>query len=85
MPDRFYAICNCCKCCCCGIEWMVKYGSPMLASSGYVAPVDETLCAACGTCVDACPFEAPSVGRGECGKLGQMHGVWCVFQGPQSW
>jgi len=56
--DRFYAICNCCKCCCGGIEAMVKYGIPMMASSGYVAQVDETLCAACATCEDACPFGA---------------------------
>jgi ferredoxin len=56
--DRFYALCNCCKCCCCGIEAMTKYGIPMMAPSGYVAQVDETLCTACGTCVDACPFGA---------------------------
>lgn len=56
--DRFYAICNCCKCCCAGIEGMVKYGVPSIASSGYVAEVDETLCVACGTCEDACPFGA---------------------------
>jgi hypothetical protein len=28
---RFYAICNCCKCCCGGLEAMVKYGVPMVA------------------------------------------------------
>jgi ferredoxin len=55
---RFYAICNCCKCCCAGIEAMVKYNSPMLASSGFVARVDESLCSACGVCVEACPFGA---------------------------
>ena len=55
---RFYAICNCCKCCCGGVETMVKYGAPSMASSGYVAQVDETLCAACATCADACVFEA---------------------------
>lgn len=55
---RFYAICNCCKCCCGGIESMLRYGAPMMASSGYVAQVDETLCAGCGACVEACPFEA---------------------------
>jgi ferredoxin len=59
--DRFYAICNCCKCCCGGIEAMVKYGIPMMASSGYVAQVDETLCAACAACEDACPFRAIQV------------------------
>ena len=59
--DRFYSICNCCKCCCGGIEVMMKYGSPGMASSGYVAQVDESLCAACGTCVDVCPFDAVSM------------------------
>ena len=61
MLDRFYVICNCCKCCCGGIETMVKYGISMMSSSGYVARVDETLCATCGTCIDLCPFEALSL------------------------
>ena len=58
MLDRFYAICNCCKCCCGGIQAMTQYGIPMVASSGYVAQVDETLCTGCSTCEEACPFEA---------------------------
>jgi len=37
---------------------MVKYGTPMVASSGYVAQVDETLCTDCTNCKDACPFGA---------------------------
>jgi len=61
MLDRFYAICNCCKCCCGGLEAMVKHDIPMVASSGYVAEVDEALCSACGICVDACPFGALSI------------------------
>lgn len=61
MHDRFYVICNCCKCCCGGIETMNKYGIPMMASSGYVAIIDEDLCGACGTCVENCPFEAISL------------------------
>jgi len=56
--NRFYAICNCCACCCGGLEAMVKHGVPMVASSGYVAEVDEAACIACGDCVSACPFEA---------------------------
>jgi NAD-dependent dihydropyrimidine dehydrogenase PreA subunit len=56
--DRFYAICNCCKCCCGGIEAMVKYGAPSMLSSGYVAKVDEANCTACGACEDACAFKA---------------------------
>lgn len=59
--DRFYAICNCCTCCCGGIEAMVKYGNPMLASSGYVAQVDEGQCSNCALCVEACPFGALSM------------------------
>jgi len=58
--NRFYAICNCCKCCCGGIEAMMKYGIPMMASSGYVADVEQDLCNLCGACVDACPFSALS-------------------------
>ena len=37
---------------------MTQYGIPMVASSGYVAQVDETLCTGCSTCEEACPFEA---------------------------
>jgi len=36
-------------------------GTPVLASSGYIAQVDEDLCAACGSCADACQFAAISV------------------------
>jgi ferredoxin len=61
MLDRFYAICNCCKCCCGGIEAMIKYGSPMIASSGYVARVNQPVCGQCGACVEACPFGALSL------------------------
>jgi len=60
MLNRFYAICNCCQCCCGGIEAMTKYGVPFMASSGYVAQLDAGLCNQCGACVDACPFNALS-------------------------
>jgi NAD-dependent dihydropyrimidine dehydrogenase PreA subunit len=58
MLNRFYAICNCCKCCCGGIWEMVERGVPMVASSGYVAQIDTDACTNCGDCVDACPFKA---------------------------
>jgi NAD-dependent dihydropyrimidine dehydrogenase PreA subunit len=61
MMNRFYAICNCCKCCCGGIEAMTRYGIPMMASSGYVATLDRDLCNQCGACVDVCPFDALSM------------------------
>jgi NAD-dependent dihydropyrimidine dehydrogenase PreA subunit len=61
MMDRFYVLCNCCKCCCGGVENMVKFGAPMMASSGYIVEADTKLCEACGACVESCPFEALSL------------------------
>lgn len=63
MHNRFFAICNCCSCCCGGLEAMVQHGVPMVASSGYVAQVDELGCIACGDCEEACPFDAVHVKR----------------------
>jgi len=57
MLNRFYAMCNCCKCCCGGIT-MMRQGVPMMASSGYVAEIDPALCTNCDDCVEACPFNA---------------------------
>jgi heterodisulfide reductase subunit A-like polyferredoxin len=37
---------------------MAKYDAPMVAASGHVAQVDESLCTACGACEEACPFGA---------------------------
>ena len=63
MLNRFYAICNCCSCCC-GAMQAHRNGTPMLASSGYVSRVDADLCVGCGVCVDFCQFGALSVGDG---------------------
>ncbi|THB73162.1 MAG: 4Fe-4S ferredoxin [Desulfobulbaceae bacterium] len=57
MLDRFYAICNCCSCCC-GAMQAQQNGTPMLASSGFVCEVDEEYCTSCGSCVEVCQFEA---------------------------
>jgi len=61
LGGRFYAICNCCQCCCGGIEAMKKYSIPMVASSGYVAAIDSDLCNACGNCAPFCAFDALAV------------------------
>jgi NAD-dependent dihydropyrimidine dehydrogenase PreA subunit len=58
MLGRFYAICNCCKCCCGGIEGMRNSDARFLTSSGYVAQIDRAACSLCGACIDGCPFDA---------------------------
>jgi len=57
MLNRFYAICNCCSCCC-GAMQAQREGTPMLISSGYVSQVDADLCAGCGDCESVCQFDA---------------------------
>lgn len=61
--DRFYAICNCCACCC-GAMQAQRMGTPMLASSGYLSQVDESACLGCETCVSVCQFHAISMQDG---------------------
>jgi ferredoxin len=62
MLGRFYAICNCCACCC-GAMNAHQHGTPMLAASGYLCAVDEELCIACGECAQVCQFDAIQVGQ----------------------
>lgn len=60
MLGRFYAICNCCSCCCGAME-AVRNGIPMLTPSGYIAVVDPHKCIGCGQCMEYCPFGAMKV------------------------
>jgi Pyruvate/2-oxoacid:ferredoxin oxidoreductase delta subunit len=57
MLHRFYAICNCCSCCC-GAFQAQRNGTPMIIYSGYTAEVDSVLCIGCGTCGQYCQFDA---------------------------
>lgn len=57
MLGRYYAICNCCSCCC-GAMKAHQNHIPMLASSGYVAQIDREFCLDCGTCHEYCQFSA---------------------------
>ncbi|MDI6697137.1 MAG: 4Fe-4S binding protein [Anaerolineales bacterium] len=63
MLGRFYAICNCCACCC-GAMQAQRNGTPMLAPSGFVCRVDELLCIGCGECAEICQFHAIYVENG---------------------
>ena len=57
MLGRFYAICNCCSCCC-GAMQSQRNGTMMLASSGYIAQVHPEDCIGCGSCAENCQFDA---------------------------
>jgi Pyruvate/2-oxoacid:ferredoxin oxidoreductase delta subunit len=63
MLGRFYAICNCCACCC-GAMGAHQRGTPMLASSSFVSTVDQDLCIGCGDCAEYCQFSAIHVDIG---------------------
>jgi Pyruvate/2-oxoacid:ferredoxin oxidoreductase delta subunit len=60
MLGRFYAICNCCSCCCGAIQ-AHQHGTPMLASSGLITKVDQDLCLGCEICTGYCQFNALSL------------------------
>ncbi len=55
---RIWAICNCCKCCCAGMEFMNDFGIKFMCSSGFVPETDGERCNACFKCVAKCPFNA---------------------------
>ena len=84
MVDRFYGICNCCKCCCGGIKGMTQFDIPMVASSGYVAQHDESLCDSCEDCQDSCPFNAIQVNGKAVVNWDKCMGCGvCIDQCPQ--
>jgi len=55
---RFYAICNCCKSCCAGLQAMNEFGFRMISPSGYSARLEKDKYKSCGKCAKACPFGA---------------------------
>ena len=61
--NKFFAICNCCDCCCLGIKmWNMLGGMvPIIAPSGYVAKVGDD-CNGCGSCDGTCRFNAITMG-----------------------
>ncbi len=84
MLGRFYAICNCCACCC-GAMQAHRSGIPMLNASGYTARVETDRCAACGTCADGCQFGAITVdGHAHVDEEACMGCGVCVDRCPQA-
>ena len=54
-----YYICNCCTCSCGFLRGMADLGiANVMARSAFVVHVDESLCIACGACMEACSFNA---------------------------
>jgi Pyruvate/2-oxoacid:ferredoxin oxidoreductase delta subunit len=85
LGGRFYALCNCCRCCCFGIDAMVKHGVPMVAASGYVARVDAAACSSCEACATACPFGAISMnGHAQVAWAACLGCGVCTTQCPES-
>ncbi|MBN2167732.1 MAG: 4Fe-4S binding protein [Actinobacteria bacterium] len=62
---RFYAICNCCKCCCAGVEGHKYKGVPFYGHSGLMPVFDPEKCTSCGKCVKACIFDVMTVKKDE--------------------
>lgn len=52
-------MCFCCGCCCNLLLGISQFGYPhTVVTSSFIATVDRQTCAACGTCVEACPIRA---------------------------
>lgn len=82
--DQFYAICNCCSCCCIGFESM-RLGIKQIISSGYVARVAENECKGCKTCEDICPIGASEVNEKAVVNWGKCLGCGvCVSKCPNN-
>ncbi len=60
VDGRFYAICNCCPCCCLGMQVWNSMRLPMICASGFRAEVSDD-CTGCGDCAEKCPFFAIEV------------------------
>ena len=60
--DKLQFICNCCPCCCGFLRGVLELDVPnWLATSGFLARVDEELCSGCAVCEDRCPMGAIEV------------------------
>ncbi len=59
IQEKINFICNCCGCCCGFLGTITKLGmSGGVASSRFLASVDEGLCNGCGSCLEVCQVRA---------------------------
>jgi NAD-dependent dihydropyrimidine dehydrogenase PreA subunit len=57
--DKLQFVCNCCPCCCGFLRGVKELNVPnFLATSGFLARVDEGLCSGCAVCEERCPMDA---------------------------
>jgi Fe-S-cluster-containing hydrogenase component 2 len=62
IQEKINFICNCCGCCCGFLGTITKLGIPnAIASSRYLAKVDEDLCNGCENCIEVCQVDAISM------------------------
>ncbi len=73
MHNRFYAICNCCSCCCLGMKSFFR-GVNRMAHSGYSPVIDYEYCINCGNCTSICPFGAIQLN----GELPELDTAKCM-------
>lgn len=57
-PHYYYVICNCCPCCCITLSKFLKFGSPQIIKSNFIAETKFEECKDCGVCEKWCHFGA---------------------------
>ena len=57
-PNFYYVVCNCCPCCCIILNRFLRYGSPQMVKSDFIAMTDPQICVNCGDCTEWCYFGA---------------------------
>jgi ferredoxin len=71
-------LCQCCECCCGLLAGLTRPGlknPKSIAQANYLATVNPDNCAACGTCVDRCKFNAISIA--EFAKINEERCMGC--------
>lgn len=70
-------ICNCCSCCCFMLRGVTELGHKSLASSRFIASVNQDGCIGCGECVSMCKFNAVEIGDENVASVSLENCVGC--------